>query len=190
MHVLVTGAGGHLGRKLFDYLTLQPNVTVSGLDIRPVDHPNIYEADFGGEPNWTDYLNDVDVIVHFAGDREPSATWESAVRNNMDATLTLYHFAVKKNISRFILASSNWVFGDKRFTDDVLNSKTNVGPINAYGMSKLFGKRVGKYLQILMEYPLSVYGLAGHNGPTITNLELIWQWDDGGKKCGSAMKIF
>ena len=69
MHVLVTGAGGHLGRKLFDYLTLQPNVTVSGLDIRPVDHPNIYEADFGGEPNWTDYLNDVDVIVHFAGDR-------------------------------------------------------------------------------------------------------------------------
>ena len=96
MHVLVTGAGGHLGRKLFDYLTLQPNITVSGLDIRPVDHPNIYEADFGGEPNWTDYLNDVDVIVHFAGDREPSATWESAVRNNMDATLTLYHFAVKK----------------------------------------------------------------------------------------------
>lgn len=56
MHVLVTGAGGHLGRKLFDYLTLQPNVTVSGLDIRPVDHPNIYEADFGGEPNWTDYF--------------------------------------------------------------------------------------------------------------------------------------
>ena len=169
MHVLVTGAGGHLGRKLFDYLTLQPNITVSGLDISPVDHPNIYEADFGGEPNWTDYLNDVDVIVHFAGDREPSATWESAVRNNMDATLTLYHFAVKKNVSRFILASSNWVFGDKRFTDDVLNSKTNVGPINAYGMSKLFGERVGKYF-------------AENHGVSVICLRIGWtQWTHDNK---------
>ena len=38
MHVLITGAGGHLGRKLFDTLELLPGYTVSGIDIRPVNH--------------------------------------------------------------------------------------------------------------------------------------------------------
>ena len=34
MHVLITGAGGHLGRKLFDALENDPGYTVSGIDIR------------------------------------------------------------------------------------------------------------------------------------------------------------
>ncbi len=41
MHVLITGAGGHLGRKLFDVLEADPDYKVSGIDIRPVDHPDI-----------------------------------------------------------------------------------------------------------------------------------------------------
>ena len=34
MHVLITGAGGHLGRKLFDTLESDPGYIVSGIDIR------------------------------------------------------------------------------------------------------------------------------------------------------------
>lgn len=85
------------------------------------------------------------MIVHLAGDREPSATWESAIRNNMDATLALYHHASERGVSRVVLASSNWVQGDKRFTNDKLNSRTTPGPVNAYGMSKLFCERTGRY---------------------------------------------
>ncbi len=145
MHVLITGAGGHLGRKLFDYLESQSGYTVSGLDIRPVDHRRVHTADFAGEPTWVQHLDGVDVIVHLAGDREPAAIWESAIRNNMDATLALYHHAAERGVSRVVLASSNWVHGDKRFTDDVLSSRTPPGPVNAYGMSKLFCERTGKY---------------------------------------------
>lgn len=145
MHVLITGAGGHLGRKLFDHVASQPGFTVSGLDIRPVDHPDIHEADFGAEPTWAEFFDGVDVIVHLAGDREPTASWESSIRNNMDATLTLYHHAAERGVKRVVLASSNWMHGDKRFTDDRLNSKTPPGPVNAYGMSKLFCERTGEY---------------------------------------------
>lgn len=145
MHVLVTGAGGHLGRKLFDFLDAKPEFTVSGLDIRPVDHPQIHVADFGGDPAWASHFDGVDVIVHLAGDREPGASWESSIRNNMDATLALYHHAAETGVSRVVLASSNWVHGDKRFTDDRLNSQTPPGPVNAYGMSKLFCERTGEY---------------------------------------------
>lgn len=164
MHVLITGAGGHLGRKLFDFLEARDGFTVSGLDIRPVDHPNIHEADFGGEPNWIDHLKDVDVIVHLAGDREPGATWQSSIRNNMDATLTLYHYAAEMGVSRVILASSNWVQADKRFTNDRLNGALPPGPVNAYGMSKLFGERTGEYF-------------AKHRGLSVICLRIGWtQW--------------
>ncbi|MDO6800343.1 NAD-dependent epimerase/dehydratase family protein [Shimia thalassica] len=145
MHVLITGAGGHLGRKLFDFLSEDDQFTVGGLDIRPVDHPDIHVADFGAAPTWARHLETVDVIVHLAGDREPTASWASSIRNNMDATLALYHHAAQQGVSRVVLASSNWLHGDKRFTDDILNSDTPPGPVNAYGMSKLFCERAGKY---------------------------------------------
>ena len=169
MHVLVTGAGGHLGRKLFDFLENRPEFKVSGLDIRPVDHPRIHQADFGGDPVWAEYFKGVDVIVHLAGDREPAATWESSIRNNMDATLALYHHAVEQGVSRVVLASSNWVQGDKRFTNDRLDGSTPPGPVNAYGMSKLFCERTGEYF-------------SKHKGLSVICLRIGWtQWTHGNR---------
>lgn len=164
MHVLITGAGGHLGRKLFDALEADQQFEVSGLDIRPVDHPRIHTADLGGDPSWARHLDGVDVIVHLAGDREPTATWASAIQNNMDATLALYHHAAHRDVARVVLASSNWVHGDKRFTDDRLGPQTPPGPINAYGMSKLFCERTGAYF-------------AQHHDLSVICLRIGWtQW--------------
>jgi NAD+ dependent glucose-6-phosphate dehydrogenase len=164
MHVLITGAGGHLGRKLFDALDQEAGYSVSGIDIRPVDHPHIHMADLSGDLSWIALLKDVDVIVHLAGDREPAATWSSAIKHNMDATLTLYHHAAAHGVKRVVLASSNWIHGDKRFTDDPLNSATPPGPLNAYGMSKLFGERTGAYF-------------AEYHGLSVICLRIGWtQW--------------
>ena len=165
MHVLITGAGGHLGRKLFDALESEPGYMVSGIDIRTVDHPDIHTADLSDDSSsWVNLLNGVNVIVHLAGDREPAATWPSAIKHNMDATLTLYHHAVAMGVGRVVLASSNWVHGDKRFTQDVLNSATPPGPVNAYGMSKLFCERTGAYF-------------AEHHGLSVICLRIGWtQW--------------
>ena len=164
MHVLITGAGGHLGRKLFDHLKAGNQFVVSGLDMRPVDHPDIYVANLADSEDWTGYLDGVDVIVHLAGDRDPTASWASSVKNNMDATLRLYHHAARKGVSRVVLASSNWIHGDKRFTDDLLNSDTPPGPINAYGMSKLFCERTGAYF-------------AEHHNLSVICLRIGWtQW--------------
>ncbi len=164
MHVLITGAGGHLGRKLFDTLDQDPAYEVSGIDICPVDHPRIHTADLAGQATWAELLKGVDVIVHLAGDREPAATWSSAIKHNMDATLTLYHHAAAMGVKRVVLASSNWVHGDKRFTGDALNANTPPGPVNAYGMSKLFCERTGAYF-------------AEHHGLSVICLRIGWtQW--------------
>lgn len=169
MHVLITGAGGHLGRKLFDMLETTPGFTVSGVDIREVDHPSIHTADLGGSDDWASLLDGVDVVVHLAGDREPAASWPSAIRNNMDATLTLYHHAAARGVRRVVLASSNWLHGDKRFTNDRLTSELAPGPVNAYGMSKLFCERTGAYF-------------ARHHGLSVICLRIGWtQWTHGNR---------
>lgn len=169
MHVMITGAGGHLGRKLFDTLEAADGFTVSGVDIRTVDHPNIHTADLSGNPDWASLLAGVDVIVHLAGDREPEATWPSAIKHNMDATLTLYHHAQQLGVSRVVLASSNWVQGDKRFSDEKLTQNTPPGPVNAYGMSKLFCERAGEYF-------------SKYHGLSIICLRIGWtQWTHDNK---------
>lgn len=167
MHVLITGAGGHLGRKLFDALENDPVHEISGIDIRPVEHPNIHTADLSGDSSWVNLLKGVDVIVHLAGDRDPAASWSSAIKHNMDATLSLYHHAAANGVSRVVLASSNWIHSDKRFTQDALNSTTPPGPVNAYGMSKLFCERTGAYF-------------AEHHQLSVICLRIGWtQWTHG-----------
>jgi NAD+ dependent glucose-6-phosphate dehydrogenase len=170
MHILTTGAGGHLGCKLFHLLEADEQFTVSGLDMRPVDHPGTQVANLSGTPVWAGYLEGVEAIVHLAGDGEPTASWASSVKNNMDATLTLCHHAARMGLSHVVLTSSNWLHGDKRFTDDALNGDTPSGPINPYGMSKIFCGHTGAYFAEY--YNLSVIclrigwtQLAHHNQP-------------------------
>ena len=143
--ILITGATGHLGGKLFYHLEQFTDYDVLGLDLRPSEHGAIHMADFAIDGPWIDHLSGVDVIVHLAGDREPGASWESAIRNNMDATLALYHHAAKSGVKRIVLASSNWLHGGRRFETDLLTGDLPPHPINAYGMSKLFCERTGAY---------------------------------------------
>jgi len=143
--IIVTGAAGHLGRKLFDWLEQCDQYQVSGLDLCPCDHPDIHVADFATDGEWINLLKHTDTIIHLAGDREPSATWESAIRNNMDSTLALYHHAATMGVKRVIFASSNWLHGGRRFSKETLTTTLTPHPVNAYGMSKLFCERTGAY---------------------------------------------
>lgn len=152
--VIVTGAAGHLGRRLFDYLEQLDDYHVRGLDINPTEHPEIYIADFSKEGEWVEHFKETDTIVHLAGDREPTASWSSAISNNMDATLRIYHHAVEMGVERVVLASSNWLHGGRRFGTERLTTKLSPQPVNPYGMSKLFCERTGAFYAA--QYGLSV----------------------------------
>ncbi|MEP2533870.1 hypothetical protein [Shimia sp.] len=45
-----------------------PDCQVSGIDIRPPDHPDIHTTDLLDNKSWMGLLKGVDVIVHLAGD--------------------------------------------------------------------------------------------------------------------------
>ncbi|WP_028022352.1 NAD-dependent epimerase/dehydratase family protein [Enterovibrio calviensis] len=144
--VVITGASGHLGKKLFDHLKNQEGFSVIGLDIRPNEAEGIYFSDFTEyNKQWIDLLDGADVLVHLAADREPDASWESAIKNNINGTMNLYQACKESGVKRVVFASSNWLHGGYRFTDDVLRSDLCPFPVNAYGVAKLFGERVGEY---------------------------------------------
>jgi len=167
--VIITGASGHLGGKLFDHLKDNTNWDPVGLDIRATDRPDCHLADFSQLGSWIDHLAGADAIVHLAADRSPEASWGSSVSNNMDATLNLYHAASQHGVRRVVFASSNWVHGGYRFSDEILNPSLDPKPVNAYGVSKLFGERTG-------EFYARTYGLS------VICLRIGWtQWTHGNR---------
>ncbi len=167
--VVITGASGHLGGKLYDHLKAKTDWHPIGLDIRETNRDDCHLADFSKTGDWTRHLEGADAIVHLAADRSPAATWGSSVANNMDATLNLYHAASRHGVRRVVFASSNWVHGGYRFSSERLEPSLDPKPVNAYGVSKLFGERMGAYF-------------AREHGVSVICLRIGWtQWTHDNK---------
>jgi NAD+ dependent glucose-6-phosphate dehydrogenase len=144
--ILVTGAAGHLGSKLAAHL-LTLGHDVSGLDRTAASAPvPIHAADLSRfDADWTKLLMGLDAIVHLAADRSPEARWDSVTPHNIDAVLNLFEAARIAGVPRIVFASSNWVLGGYRFQRARLGAQTLPDPVNAYGVSKLVGERIGAH---------------------------------------------
>jgi nucleoside-diphosphate-sugar epimerase len=71
------------------------------------------------------------------------ATWESVLRSNIDLSLHVLRAAEAHGVGRFVFASSNWVLGGYRFTNERLTPATPPRPVNPYGASKLVTEHDG-----------------------------------------------
>ena len=155
--VLLTGAGGHVGRAILEGLG-------DAYDWRLLYHNP--PAEEPGHPYWTGEVEDpadvapaaegVGAIIHLAGDPRPSAPWDSVLANNIDGTHTVYEVAVEEGAERVVYASSNHAVGafetDERTPemyradDDFRLDGTELPrPGNKYGVSKVAGEVVGRY---------------------------------------------
>lgn len=83
--------------------------------------------------------------MHLAANRSPDADWSASIHSNIDTTLMLFEAAARKGVARMVFASSNWVFGGYRFGAQALGSQLTPMPVNPYGVSKLFGERLGAH---------------------------------------------
>lgn len=168
MKVVVTGATGNLGGKLFAHLAAAPWCNeVIGLDNRTAS------TDVGSlsarhviadltDPNdrrWLDTLSGASALVHFATRNPlPNCTWEEATES-LAMTAGLLDAALAAGVSRFVFASSNHVMGG--YKDQPLAGTLTAGSLttampaepgtrttangissrpNAYATSKLYGE--------------------------------------------------
>jgi len=149
MLVLVTGAAGNIGR----YFATHAG---SDLSLRMLDRPG---ADWNGldrcgeiiEADITDLAamklacSDVEVVLHLAGDPDPSATWESLHPTNIVGTYTTFAAAKAAGCRRIVFASSiHAVSGGP--VDVQVKTGEPVNPGDLYGVTKCFGEALGRYM--------------------------------------------
>jgi dTDP-4-dehydrorhamnose reductase len=180
MRVAITGARGRLGRALVDAFSAPPG-----------DHAEAPEHPWEVVSTWSrpDYdLDDLkaadrlvrrdrpEVIVHAAAwtDVDGCARHpDLAKRRNADATEALAR-ACLGAASRLVLISTNEVFDGRRADGRGYTPDDRVGPLNAYGDSKLEGERAardafsraGHREQLAIIRTAWLYGPPGDDFPT------------------------
>ena len=167
--VLITGAGGNLGRKLMAHLLAQDWCErIVALDrstpslAKPVDRVQWVSGDLAdpSDVQWHDALAGVDAAVHFAAQNPyPDAPWSDASAS-FDMTLALLAAVSRAGLQRIVFASSNHVMGQYKdapladaLTPGALTTSLPPGPGTrwfngremlqgfAYAASKLMGER-------------------------------------------------
>jgi len=139
---VITGAAGNIGTKLNRHFT-GLGWTTRLLDAHPGAGVEVADLSVWDE-GWVSRFADADAVVLLAGDPKPEATWASVVRLNLDLVMNVYEASVAQRAKRVIFASSNWTMAGHRFADGPLPTDREPYPVNAYGMSKLVGERIGR----------------------------------------------
>lgn len=163
--VLLTGAGGHVGRAILDGLGSDYEWRL--LDRRPPESEvpgEVRIADVTDEAAVTAATDGVGAVVHLAADPRPDAPWESVLTNNIDGTQNVFEAAVEADVDRVVFASSNHAVGhyetDRQpgvYQPDGslrLDGTELPRPSNLYGVSKAAGEILGRYYHD--EHDLSV----------------------------------
>ena len=143
--LLMTGAGGGLGRELRGRLGRYCDV------LRLSDIADLGAAGPGEEcvrvelsdkAAVHDLLAGVDAVVHLGG-VSTEQPWEPILAANIVGLYNLYEAARKQGVKRVIFASSNHVMGFWR-QDQVVDAQSPPRPDGLYGLSKAFGEDIAR----------------------------------------------
>jgi UDP-glucose 4-epimerase len=152
MKILITGAGGNLGRVLAPALN-ERGYTPILMDYRKIDTPfSFIQGDITDSKMVEKAVQGVDVIVHAAalhGIHLPKYTDSQFWDLNVTGTHNLYQAAVKNGVSKVIFCSTMGVYGKSIQSDsDSYLSVTedfSLEPQDIYGLSKKIGEEMSSH---------------------------------------------
>ncbi len=145
--VLITGADGNIGRKLREAWADVYDLVLIDRTARPGDDEMIVADLAHWDESWVAHFDDVDTVVHLAGNPDDGAPWDALVGPNLDALANVFHASAFGGVERVIFASSNHAMGGYRDLGDMpITVDLPPRPDGPYGGTKLVGERLGKSL--------------------------------------------
>lgn len=155
--VLLTGAGGHVGRTVLNGLRDEYDWRLM-FHSQPTTEPEFpyWTGEVEDHADVRPAMEDVGAVIHLAGDPRRDAPWRSVLKNNIDGTHTVYECAVEADVEKFVFASSNHAVGGVETEDrtpDMYNPNDDFRltgeefprPGNRYGISKATGEIIGRF---------------------------------------------
>jgi len=144
--LLLTGAGGNLGRQLRVALAEWADI-VRVSDIVPTGetaaHEEAVTVDLADREAVTHMVEGVDAIVHLGG-ISIDAPFDDLIEANIRGTYNLYEAARRHGVKRVVFASSNHAIGFHPVTE-VLDADAPQRPDSLYGVTKCFGESLSRY---------------------------------------------
>lgn len=166
MAFLVSGASGFIGSRLLDFLPEDCHVIGR---TKPSHKSIFFELDFLDEPDYSDALTNVKVVIHCAARAHVMNEYaldplDEYRKVNTLATITLAKQAASNGVSRFIFISSIKVNGESTSDERVYTSNDIRRPEDFYGISKseaeiqLLQLGLDTGMEIVIIRPTMVYG--------------------------------
>ena len=146
MNILLTGSSGFVGKALLNKLLENNNYQIKALYRTlpinledKVDYLQIEDMKF--DTDWTEYLKEIDVIIHLAGrahimNESASNPLDAFLEINTRATLNFANYAARAGVKRFIFISTIKVLGDQTFRGLRFTSDNPLNPQDPYSISK------------------------------------------------------
>ena len=178
MKIMITGAGGVVGKELSSLLTQNKNYEIfllsnSNIKNKKKKKLKIIKHDLT-KPLVCLYK--IDLLIHCAAKNPLSKTGKNMTnifKKNIQMTKNLIHFANEKNIKKIIFLSSMDVYGNIK-TKNVSESQKKIKS-SLYGKSKFFSEKLfsansNKFKTISLRIPGIFSQDITRNGPLITNI--------------------
>jgi nucleoside-diphosphate-sugar epimerase len=156
VRVLVTGAGGRIGRPVTARLSkagLQVRALVLSRDASPL--PGVSEVVIGDATDpltVSGAVQGVDALVHLAANPGPVAEAQDVFTNNVTATFVLLEMAARAGVRRAIIASSmaalglSWASGFRSPDYVPVDEDHPLRPEESYGLSKQVDEATGEMM--------------------------------------------
>jgi nucleoside-diphosphate-sugar epimerase len=148
--VLVTGAAGNIGSYFAEHSNgkyeLRLMVQDMDEDAKALQQfGEVVTGDLLDLEGMKKLCQDIDTVVHMAGDPSPSATWQELLDANIIGTYNTFVAAKAAGCRRVIHASS--IHAVSGYPADVqVKTSEPVNPGDLYGVSKCFGEALGRYM--------------------------------------------
>ncbi len=141
MRVLITGASGAVGVVLVN--GLRDRYSLRGFDRVPMDELDdmfVGElTDFGAVARAT---QDMEAVVHLAGNPLGSAPWEEILNSNIIGTYNLFEAARQSGVRRVVFASRAGLLAP--YPEEITRTIDMLPrPESYYSISKVFGENLG-----------------------------------------------